>query len=143
MPTGETTEELEWYLDTVGDEAGRKRLFSKTFIDKYEELEGNTRSWAQWAKGEFERIATQEQAHLQRELSREVNETDKGEPKWKMKVRLHSASHSVRASALSCWNEHIEGVKFIPVGSRKQNYSWSLRCTTGSPSIICSMQACR
>jgi hypothetical protein len=69
---------------------------------------------------EFQRIAAEEQAHLQRELSREVNDADKGEPKWKMKVRLHTASHSIRPPALNYWNERIDGVNFYPVGNRKQ-----------------------
>jgi AbiV family abortive infection protein len=120
VPSGETTEELEWYLDTVSSEVGRKRLFSKSFIDKHEELKGDTRAWVRWAKGEFEQIAAAEQAYLQRELSRQVDDASRGTPKWKMKVRLYSASHSIRPSELNYWNERIEPVKLLSVGNRKQ-----------------------
>ncbi len=120
VPTGEMTEELEWYLNTVSNEGGKKRLFSKPFIDKYEEFKGDTHKWVQWAKAEFDRIEAEEQALLQRELSRGVNEANKGEPKWKMKVRLYSASHSIRDSVLNYWNERIENVKLFTAGKRKQ-----------------------
>jgi len=119
IPSGETTEELEWYLDTVSNEDGRKRLFSRAFITKHEELEGDTRAWVAWAKAEFERIAAEEQALLQRELAREISNTDRAEPKWAMKIRFYTASHSIRPAALNYWNKRIEGVKFYPVSGRK------------------------
>jgi AbiV family abortive infection protein len=120
VPSGETNEELEWYLDTVSDDLGRKRLFSKPFIAKYEEFEGDTRAWVTWAQAEFERISAEEHALLQREFAREITDADKGVPKWKIKIRLHSTSHSMRPAALNYWNQRIDGVKFIPISSDKQ-----------------------
>lgn len=116
---GERNEELEWYLDTLNDALGKKRLFSSQFIQKYEEFNGDTRAWIRWAREEFAKITAEEQEHLQRELSRQVGESAEGKPKWVMKVRLHTPSHSLRQKAFNFWNDRMEAVKLQIVGSKK------------------------
>src|ERR1022692_3196331 len=93
---GVGSEELEWYLATVTDELGRQRLFSRPFIQKHEEFGGDTRAWVRWTRGEFGNIAAEEQRRLEQGLARQPSEADKGKPKWLMKVRLHTPSHSLR-----------------------------------------------
>lgn len=115
----ERNEELEWYLNTLSDVLGKKRLFSRPFIQKHEEFHGDTRAWIRWAREEFAKIATEEQEHLQRELSRQPRESGKGKPKWLMKVRLQTPSHSLRQKALNYWNDRMEAVKLQLVGNRK------------------------
>ncbi len=114
----DTTEELKWFLATASDEAGRKRLFSQSFIKKHEEFGGDTRAWARWARSEFERIAEGEKQHLQRELARQASEPGKGRPRWLMKVRLQTPSHSLRQKTLNFWNERVEAVKLRAAGSK-------------------------
>jgi hypothetical protein len=60
----ERNEDLEWYLVTLGDELGKKRLFSQAFVQKLEEFGGDARAWARWAREEFAKIAAEEQEHL-------------------------------------------------------------------------------
>ncbi|MGE5220182.1 MAG: AbiV family abortive infection protein [Chloroflexota bacterium] len=114
----ERNEELGWYLVTLGDELGKKRLFSQPFVEKLEEFGGDARAWARWAREEFAKIAAEEQEHLQRELSRQANERG-GRPKWIMKVRLQTLSHSLRQKALNFWNDRIDAVKLYHVGNKK------------------------
>lgn len=116
---GERNEELVWYLDTVNDTLGKKRLFSRPFIQKHEEFRGDTRAWIRWAREEFERIAAEEQEHLRRELSRQPGGSGKGKPKWLMKVRLQTPSHSIRQKTLNYWNDRIKAVKLRLVGNGK------------------------
>jgi AbiV family abortive infection protein len=115
----ERNEELEWYLDTLGDDLGKKRLFSRPFIQKHEEFHGDTRAWIRWAREEFAKIAAEEQEHFQRELSRQAGESGEGKPKWLMKVRLHTPSHSLRQKALNYWNDRMEAVKLQLAGNKK------------------------
>ena len=115
----ERNEELEWYLDTLSDGVGKERLFSRPFIQKHEEFGGDTRAWLRWAREEFAKIAAEEQEHLQRELSRQTGESGEGKPKWLMKVRLQTPSHSLRQKALNYWNDRMEAVKLQLAGNKK------------------------
>lgn len=118
---GEGVEELEWYLTTVSDELGRKRLFSRPFIQRYEELDGNTRAWVHWAREEFRKVAEAEKEHLKRELSRQASKPGQGKPKWLMKVRVQTPSHSLRQKTLNFWNERIDAVKLRTAGQKNQD----------------------
>jgi AbiV family abortive infection protein len=115
----ERNEELEWYLDTVSDALGQKRLFSQAFIQKHEEFRGDAHAWIRWAREEFAKIAAEEQEHLQRELSRQSTESRTGKPKWLVKVRLQTPSHSLRQKVLNYWNDRIEATKLRLVGNKK------------------------
>lgn len=117
----ESTEELEWFLSTVNDEFGKKRLFSQSFINKHEEFRGDTRAWVRWAREEFARIATQEKEHLQRELARQASEPGQGNPKWLMKIRVKTPSHSLRQKTLNYWNEQVNAVKLRAVGNKSHD----------------------
>ncbi|MDH4100865.1 MAG: AbiV family abortive infection protein [Nitrospirota bacterium] len=118
---GESVEELEWFLATASDEQGRKMLFSRPFIQKHEELGGNTRAWVHWAREEFGKVAEAEKEHLKRELSRQASKPGQGKPKWLMKVRVQTPSHSLRQKTLNFWNDRIEAVKMRTAGPKHQD----------------------
>lgn len=107
----ERNEELEWYLATLADDLGAKRLFSRSFIQKHEEFAGDTRGWVRWAREEFGNIAAQEREHLRGELARQPGRAQGARPKWLMKVRLQTSSHSIRQKVLNIWNERIKAVQ--------------------------------
>jgi AbiV family abortive infection protein len=112
-------EDLEWFLNTVGEETGAKRIFSKPFIAKHEELKGDTRAWVAWARGEFGKIAAEEQAHLQRELARSPATPSASKPKWVMRIRVHTPSHSVRPKVLNYWNSRMPWIKLSAAPPKK------------------------
>lgn len=117
----EGAEELKWFLATAGDELKRRRLFSPSFIKKHEELAGDSRAWAHWARAEFERVAEEEKQHLQRELTRQASEPGNGKPKWLMKVQVQTPSHSLRQKTLNYWNELNSSVKLRAVGPKSND----------------------
>lgn len=117
----ESAEELEWYLTIVSDELGRKRLFSQPFIQKHEEFGGNTRAWVHWAREEFRKVAEAEKEHLKRELSRQASKPGQGKPKWLIKIRVQTPSHSIRQKTLNFWNDRIDAVKLRTAGPRNQD----------------------
>jgi AbiV family abortive infection protein len=114
----EGAEQLKWFLAVAGDEQRRKRLFSASFIKKHEEFKGDSRAWVEWARNEFAKIDAEEKEHLQRELSRQASEPAKGKPKWLMKVRVQTPSHSLRQKTLNYWNERINAVKLRTAGPK-------------------------
>jgi AbiV family abortive infection protein len=117
----ESSEELEWFLTTVADEFGKNRLFSQPFAQKHEEFGGDTRAWVRWARTEFGRIAEEERQHLQRELSRQASEPGNGKPKWLMKVRVQTRSHSLRQKTLNFWNDRVQAVKLRTAGPKNND----------------------
>jgi AbiV family abortive infection protein len=117
----EGREELDWFLATVNDDINRQRLFSPPFIKKYEEFDGDTRAWVRWMRLEFQKVANEEKAHLQRELSRQASEPGKGKPKWLMKVRVQTPSHSIRQKTLNFWNDRVNAVKLRAVGNKSND----------------------
>jgi AbiV family abortive infection protein len=118
---GGNTEELEWFFATVSDALGQKRLFSTPFLQKHQELGGDTRAWVRWARDEFAKIAEDEKARLQRELARRPTESGKSRPKWVVKVRLQTPSHSLRPKVLKFWNDRIDAVKLRTGGPKNQD----------------------
>jgi AbiV family abortive infection protein len=131
VPTEPANEDLDWYLAAVSDDNQRVRLFSQSFIAKYEEFGGDTRAWVRWARDEFNRVAAEEQAILQREIARQANPAEEAKPRWTMKIRLHTASHSIRPSALKYWNDRIESVKLLAVPSKKQELLMQIEISDG------------
>jgi AbiV family abortive infection protein len=113
-------DELKWFLDTINDEIGGKRIFSKPFIEKYQELGGDTRAWVVWARSEFDKIAAEEKAHLQRELARVPSAPGDSKPKWVIKIRLYTPSHSIRPKVLSFWNKQMSWARLSSVGRKKE-----------------------
>lgn len=113
--------ELEWFLATVNDEVGQKRLFSKRFIDMHEELRGDTRAWVRWAQSAFAEIEAEETALMQQELNRAANEPGCSRPKWRIRVRLKTSSHSLRQKALNYWNERVRSVALSTAGPKNED----------------------
>jgi AbiV family abortive infection protein len=117
----ESREELDWFLATVNDPVLHRRLFSESFVKKYEEFGGDTRAWVRWARDEFRKVADDEKAHLQRELSRQAKAFGQWKPKWLMKIRVQTPSHSIRQKALNFWNDRIDAVKLRAVGNNSND----------------------
>ncbi len=106
-----------WFLETVADEEKQKRLFSRPFVEKLNELlEG--RAWISWARGEFERIKQEEQEALNRELERQKSGAA-GRRKWQLQVPIVSRWHSVRQKVLNDWNSRVEFAQFFTGKSQK------------------------
>jgi AbiV family abortive infection protein len=129
----EGNEDLDWFLSTVSSELGKKRLFSPAFIDKHEELKGNTRAWVQWARGEFDRIKAEEDKYLQQELVRQRREEGIGKPKWVITIRVQTPSHSLRQKVLNHWNDRIDFVKLRAAGGKSQSLLLELSVHDGVP----------
>lgn len=103
---------LKWFLDASKDPEKRRLIFSQRSLDRLAEL-GNGRDWMAWLYGEFEQADAEAQKLLEKELKRIEPEKEEGErPKWKIKFRLESPSHTIRPRALGAWNKTSDWIKF-------------------------------
>ncbi|HVZ12286.1 MAG TPA: AbiV family abortive infection protein [Patescibacteria group bacterium] len=97
--------EIEWFLRTSNDPLKRKAIFSGTSMDKLVEF-GNARDWIHWLKTEADKEDDSIRKILEDELSRQKPEgKDARKPKYKIKVKIISESHSLRNKHLEEWNK--------------------------------------
>lgn len=114
-------EEIElqtWFLKTTEDQHKRRMIFSGGSLSKLAELK-DARAWGLWLKSEFDKAEAQSRAAVEEELRRSRDLPTVGsKDKWKMRIRIISASHSIRPKALAKWNKQIDWIKLV---SAKKN----------------------
>jgi hypothetical protein len=95
-------------------------LFSKPFLAKAEEIGGDARAWLRWARAEIEQIEAAGRETLQREMARKVDTGKTSTPKWLIKVRLYTPTHSVRQKVLNQWNDRVYWAKLRAVDKKSE-----------------------
>jgi AbiV family abortive infection protein len=114
----EPDENVEWFLDTMSDELGARTLLSTRFLERYEQLNGDTRSWVVWCREEIAKTTAAAEAKLKIELARAASTPQAALPKWQVRVRLVSLTHSIRPKPLKVWNSRINWMQ-LSVGAKK------------------------
>ena len=108
VPDESKLEVLQWFRTASDNPDMRPYLFSKTSLDKLSAL-GNLFEWMAWHRQEFTVADEESRDYLRRELQKEpIDRIEDNEPKWKVKFRIYSASHSIRKKALNEWNSHSD-----------------------------------
>ena len=116
-------EELEnqrWFMNTSEDPELRRFVFSKELMDKLAELD-DVGAWVKWMRSKIDEFKAAGAAIVKAEIERGKNAPTKGtRPKWKVRFRIQSASHSIRPKALTEWNRAFDIVKLSPVSGNKR-----------------------
>jgi AbiV family abortive infection protein len=120
VPTGEVDDITRWFLDGLDDANLRQILFSKSFIARYEEMGGDVRSWAAWAKEEIGRVDDENRKLLAAELAAPGTSHGQAKPRWRASTTVYTPSHSLRPKVLARWNEQFESVQLIWTGKKDQ-----------------------
>jgi AbiV family abortive infection protein len=120
---GKTPEDItlqRWFLGVSSDIEKRKFIFSGRSMDQLADL-ASAREWILWIKDELEKVDAENLALAQREIERGRNllPSANGRDKWKIRIRLFSASHSIRPKVLNEWNAKVSWLKLIPVPDKK------------------------
>lgn len=117
-----TDDEVElqtWFLTAAEDPEKARLIFSKGSMARLGELK-DAKAWAVWLKNEFDTADAAARAAVEEELKRSHDLPGKGtKPKWKIRVRILSASHSIRPKALAAWNKQVEWIKLVSVGKKE------------------------
>lgn len=107
-------EEIEmqsWFLKMTEDPEKRRMIFSGGSMKKLAELK-DARAWAKWLKEQFDQADAESRAAIEEELRRSRDLPAEGtKDKWKLKIRVISASHSIRGKELTKWNKNIDWIK--------------------------------
>jgi len=108
-----------WFVAATDNSDQRRQILSSKSIQKLSELK-NIKSWIIWLKRLFDDAEAQSQAAVARELERSRHLPMEGtKDKWKIRVRILSASHSIRPKMLKAWNEEVEFIKLVAVSGKK------------------------
>jgi len=112
-------ETLNWFLVATSDQEKRNLIFGGKSMEKLAEL-GTTKKWVDWLKKEFDKAEEEAKQAVSRELQRRSSTGVAGlQEKWKIRIRLFSNSHSIRAKSLNKWNELGSWIRLYPVTGKK------------------------
>jgi AbiV family abortive infection protein len=108
-----------WFENATSDPQMRHQILSGKSLEKLAELK-SAHKWISWLKGLFDEAEAEGRAAAARELERSRNLPAEGtKDKWKIRVRILSASHSIRPKALKVWNDQVEFIKLVAVSGKK------------------------
>lgn len=102
-------EDMLWFSKISDDPVRRGFIFSEESQQKLINC-GNVTEWIKWLKERFQDEQDELKKILDRELGKSASNNPK-KPKWKVRFRLTSSSHSIRANVLNSFNEKSELIK--------------------------------
>jgi AbiV family abortive infection protein len=122
-----------WFLKSTEDREQRRQILSSVSLDKLAELT-DSKKWILWLKGLYDTAEAEGRAAAIRELERSRNLPAEGtKDKWRIRVRILSASHSIRPKALKVWNDHVELIKLVAVSGKKDQLIMELTLKDNVP----------
>jgi|GEM_PF-821787 len=96
----------EWFFEVTEDPEQRALVLGSKSMQKLTEL-GSVPAWVAWLKKTFEDNEAEARAILDRELQRKPEDHAVAKPKWRLTIRLHTSSHSVRQRPLNQMNDDL------------------------------------
>lgn len=108
-PTESVRELFRWFSASSRDPERAGIIFGRKSLDKIQELGGDGRAWIAWLKEQFDEGERVSRELLAKELERpEPSEQERADPKWRIHLRLLTASHSIRQQDLNWWNSVVK-----------------------------------
>lgn len=102
-----------WFDIVINDPARRRNIFDEEAQVMLAEL-GNLRKWMGWLRSKEEKEKAGLAALITAEMQRlPQSDLEKVKDKWKIKVKLSSPSHTVRANILEEANKHFDGIQLF------------------------------
>lgn len=96
--------DMLWMSDANRDPLKRNFIFGKESQEKLIEL-GNPRHWIGWLKEYYEKEDQALNRLIEKELARDISGDQKMDsPKWKLRIKLITPSHSIRQNVLEEFN---------------------------------------
>src|SRR3989344_5915380 len=104
-------EEITWFFSAVEDVEHSKQIFSSVSLKKLSEV-ANGKEWIKWLREIYRKNETEMREYAEKEMHRKKPEgEDAFAPKYRMRIRIQTPSHSIRNNAFAKWNEGVHGIK--------------------------------
>ena len=112
---------LDWLMKTLADPLLQAFVLSEQSKHRLSELGGDSRKWVNWLRGEVVLGETAAKQMMEKEINRAApTGVLANKPKWRLKVRLHTLSHSIRRKELREWNDQVVWVKLYPTTKKTE-----------------------
>jgi hypothetical protein len=109
--TEEDRDLISWFSGTSADPNKNRFIFGRESLDKLSELK-KARDWFLWLRQRFNALEQESQAFVAHELGRPQPEGgERSIPKWRIRIRLTSLSHSIRQKPLNEWNQRVPHIQ--------------------------------
>lgn len=116
--SSEEHDRTAWFLAASEDESKRPYIFNSESMQKLKEL-GQVSKWVEWVQQKIASAEAEAVEILKNELDRAKEGFVSGKTRWRIRIRLHTNTHSIRPKVLSWWNENIDAIKLTAVGKLK------------------------
>jgi len=112
---------LDWFMKALADPLLQRFVLSEQSRHKLAELTGNSRKWMTWLHDEVTTGDAKAKELMENEINR-VAPTGvlANKPKWRLKIKLHTLSHSIRAKELKAWNDQVIWIKLYPTTKKTE-----------------------
>jgi AbiV family abortive infection protein len=124
---------LPWFLKATDDSEKRKFIRGNKSMEKLVEL-GDVRKWIGWLKNEYDNADEESRKLLVQELQKQTPKNEYYTPKWKVKFRLYSDSHSIKQKNLNEWNKFTDWIKLTAVSDK--NHKNEILVDVISPKVV-------
>jgi len=112
---------LDWFMQALGDPLLQRFVLGEQSKHKLAELSGDSRKWMNWLHDEAEASEKNAKEMMENEINR-VAPTGvlANKPKWRLKIKLHTLTHSIRHKELNTWNDSVIWVKLHPTTKKTE-----------------------
>jgi AbiV family abortive infection protein len=112
---------LDWLMKALADPLLQAFVLSEQSKHKLSELGGHSRKWVNWLRDEVVLGETSAKQMMEKEINRTApTGVLANKPKWRLKIRLHTLSHSIRHKELQEWNNKVIWVKLYPTSKKTE-----------------------
>ncbi len=112
---------LDWFMRALADPLLQRFVLGEQSRHKLEELTGNSRKWMTWLHEEVNNAEAKAKDTMEREINRAApTGVLANKPKWRLKIKLHTLSHSIRHKELTTWNDQVVWVKLYPTNDKTE-----------------------
>jgi AbiV family abortive infection protein len=112
---------LDWFMNALSDPPLQRFVLGEQSRHKLAELTGDSRKWMTWLHEEVSTAEAKTEELMEKEINRLApTGVLANKPKWRLKIKLHTLSHSIRHKELNAWNQQVEWVKLYPTTDKTE-----------------------
>jgi len=112
---------LHWFMKALSDPLLQRFVLGEQSRHKLAELTGDSRKWMTWVHEEVSAAEAKTKEMMEKEINRLApTGVLANKPKWRLKIKLHTLSHSIRHKELNAWNERVIWVKLYPTTDKSE-----------------------